>query len=308
MVCSAFHSLKLCNFCNRYLVDNHKLRQPTEKNNYTLCPYYVTHHSLAHVSEVTLTEAESSQAKLRWQTFVRTIPAYPSNKYYGKGIVSSASSGLYRCRRLIASIKLLRWMGCRLPVEVFMHPGELTADEIREFETVPGVTVRILKHNISQINSKTGSFAIKPASILHSSFEHVLWLDSDNIAVRDPEYLFDLPHYTRSTAMFWPDFWFTPGKNAIWKVLDVPCITGEYEQESGQILINKRLAWKALNLALYLNLDHTISRVLYGDKDTFRFSWKVLDVPFYFIGKFVGIGGFDYVKSNDKNKPNMTTQ
>ncbi|CAF0802782.1 unnamed protein product [Adineta steineri] len=222
----------LCNFCNRYLVDDHKLRQPTEKKNYTLCPYYVTHHPLAHVSEVTLTEAESSQAKSRWQTFVRTISAYPSNKYYGRGIVSSASSGFDRCRRLIASIKLLRWMGCRLPVEVFMYPGELRTDEIREFETVPGVTVRILKHNISQINSKTGSFAIKPASILHSSFEHVLWLDSDNIAVRDPEYLFDLPHYTRSTAMFWPDFWSTPGKNAIWKILDMPCRAGEYEQES----------------------------------------------------------------------------
>ena len=71
------------------------------------------------------------------------------------------------------------------------------------------------------------------------------------------------------------------------------------------MLINKRLAWKALNLALYFNFDNITSKIVHGDKDTFRLSWKVLDTPFYFIRKFVGLAGFDYielVREDDRNK------
>ncbi|CAF4277527.1 unnamed protein product, partial [Adineta steineri] len=67
--------------------------------------------------------------------------------------------------------------------------------------------------------------------------------------------------------MFWPDFWSTPGKNPIWKILDIPCRAEDYEQESGQILINKRLAWKAVHLALYFTSDEIFLRVSLGDKD-----------------------------------------
>ncbi|CAF1537623.1 unnamed protein product, partial [Adineta steineri] len=102
--------------------------------------------------------------------------------------------------------------------------------------------------------------------------------------------------------MFWPDFWSTPGKNPIWKILDIPCRAEDYEQESGQILINKRLAWKAVHLALYFTSDETFLRVSLGDKDACRYSWKVLGTPSYFIRKFVGQAGFDYIKSIDKNK------
>jgi alpha 1,2-mannosyltransferase len=250
---------------------------------------------------VTLTETEINRTKLDWQNFILTVPNYPSNKFSGRGIVSSASSGFDR-RRLVAAIKLLRWLKCRLPVEVFMHSEELKYDEIRELQGISDVTVRILREKVALTNRTPSRFAIKPGAILQSSFEHVLWLDSDNIAVRDPEYLFDLPHYTRSTAIFWPDFWSASGKNVIWKILDVPCRAEDYEQESGQILINKRLAWKALNLAAYLISDHTILKLIYGDKDTFRLSWKVMGTSFYFIRKFAALGGFDYVKSEDKDK------
>ncbi|CAF4118223.1 unnamed protein product, partial [Adineta steineri] len=184
-----------------------------------------------------------------------------------------------------------------------MYSGELQDSEIREFQSISNVTVHILTYNITLASRKHSLYAIKLGAILQSSFEQILWLDSDNIAVRDPEYLFDLPHYTHSTAMFWPDFWSTPRKNPIWKILDIPCRAEDYEQESGQILINKRLAWKAVNLALYFTSDQTFLRVSLGDKDACRFSWKVLGTPSYFIRKFVAQAGFDYIKSIEKNKP-----
>ncbi len=291
------------NYNTSYLIDLLKLLESTEKKTYTLCPERVIHNWMTPFNEVILTEAEINHTKLKWKDFIRTLREYPSNKYSGRGIVSSASSGFNRFHRLIASIKLLRWLKCRLPVEVFMYTGELTVDEIAEFQMIPNVTVRILRKGRTLTGGIPGRFAIKPDSILHSSFEHVLWLDSDNIVVRNPEYLFDLPHYTRSTAIFWPDFWSSSRKNAIWKILDIPCRAEDYEQESGQLLINKRLAWKALNLASYFTSDHTVLKVMYGDKDAYRLSWKVLNTSFYFIRKFLALGGFDYVKPDDKNKP-----
>lgn len=122
-----------------------------------------------------------------------------------------------------ASIKLLRWLNCQLPVEVFIKPGELKPKEIMKFEEIPDVQVRVLTDNKIVKGGKSMRFSVKPYSIIHSSFEHVLWLDSDNIPVRNPDYLFDLPHYTHSTAIFWPDFWSTPGKNGIWKILNISC-------------------------------------------------------------------------------------
>ncbi|CAF4100304.1 unnamed protein product, partial [Adineta steineri] len=215
---------------------------------------------MAPLNDVILTEVQMINAKLKWKNFVKTIPEYPLNRYFGRGIVSSASSDFNRCRQLIASIKLLRRLNCRLPVEVFTYIGELTTNEIRQLQRIPNVIVRMLQKDRTTVGEIPGPYAIKPDSILHSSFEHVLWLDSDNIVVRDPEYLFDMAHYKHSTAIFWPDFWSSSRRNAIWKILDVPCRAEDYEQESGQLLINKRLAWKALNLASYLTSDHTASK------------------------------------------------
>lgn len=38
------------------------------------------------------------------------------------------------------------------------------------------------------------------------SFAEVLYLDSDNIALTDPTFLFEHPVYQERGAVFWPDF------------------------------------------------------------------------------------------------------
>lgn len=35
----------------------------------------------------------------------------------------------------------------------------------------------------------------------------MIYLDVDNIPVRDPTYLLDGPEYAASGALFWQDFW-----------------------------------------------------------------------------------------------------
>lgn len=52
------------------------------------------------------------------------------------------------------------------------------------------------------------NFQIKADAIVQSSFEEVLYLDSDNIPLRDPTYLFDTTLYKgpgQPEVVFWPD-------------------------------------------------------------------------------------------------------
>jgi Mannosyltransferase putative len=50
-------------------------------------------------------------------------------------------------------------------------------------------------------------FQIKAAAIINSQFQKVLYLDSDNIPTRNPEYLFHSKEFEETGALFWPDFW-----------------------------------------------------------------------------------------------------
>jgi len=70
-------------------------------------------------------------------------------------------------------------------------------------------------------------------------------LDSDNIPLRDPEYLFDSERYNRvegGKAAFWPDLSRDHVDNAVWRVMGVECDLDDFTLESGQIVIDK-VSW-----------------------------------------------------------------
>lgn len=71
-------------------------------------------------------------------------------------------------------------------------------------------------HNLTSYTNKLDrkkirswkNFQIKADAIVQSSFEEVLYLDSDNIPLRDPAYLFDSALYKgpgQPQIVFWPD-------------------------------------------------------------------------------------------------------
>jgi alpha 1,2-mannosyltransferase len=256
---------------------------PTEKKTYTSCLKDKKDWAIFH-------EAKINRTIMKWKSFMDTVDEYPLNKFQGRGIVTSTRKTVYP--RFLATIRLIRWYKSTLPIEVFQFPNELNEKQLADLRNIDHVSIRILDNRQSFQDRNTNRYAIKLRALLESKFEHILWLDGDNIPVRDPEYLFDLPHYTRSTAMFWPDFWTSYQNNPIWQMLNLSCRAEDYEQEAGQILINKKLSWKALHLAIHLNGDTDVMKVLLGDKDTFRLSWRVLNIPFYFIRKYLGIAGF----------------
>ena len=221
-----------------------------------------------------------------WKEFVRNMKPYPGT-YEGKGIVICAGGFSYLTCAWI-NIKLLRKYGCRLPVELWHQKGEVSNETIAEFKKLE-VTCRTFSDYVEG-NVENG-YQLKPLAVLHSSFKEILLLDADSNCMRDPAFLFENEIYESSDAVFWPDYWKTEKTNPIWQIVE----SNEFElpeQESGQVLVNKEKCWKEINLCTFFNFDPFYYEILWGDKDTFKFSWLALKSPFHLIEKRLAAVGF----------------
>lgn len=222
-----------------------------------------------------------------WKNYVKDIPDYP-DCYEGKGVVICGGGPVYFTCAWI-NINMLRESGCTLPIELWHLDNEMTDDLIRMIETL-GVTCKnISEHGGGHLEN----YALKPFSILHSGFSEVLFLDADNISLRDPSYLFEHEAYLKTGAVFWPDFWIMQKKNPIWKILELEP-REIVEQESGQLLINKQTCWRELQLCLHFNIESRYYyQILHGDKDTFQLAWLALKQPYHMMGTPVGFCGYE---------------
>ena len=97
------------------------------------------------------------------------------------------------------------------------------------------------------MKTRTSGFQGKIYALLNTNFQHVLLLDSDSIPLADPTPLFSSPEYQEAGALFWPDFWVTSRDNPIYDITDTTW-EYEYEFESGQMVVDRKRAWKALQL------------------------------------------------------------
>lgn len=204
--------------------------------------------------------------------FVEQIPPYPGG-YAGRGIVTCAGGVKYlTCAWVL--IKMLRHLGCKLPIEVwYLGDDEGDPDWIKLVEPL-GVTC-IDAHEIAtrHPHPRLTGWESKSYAVLHSRFQEVLFLDADNVPVVDPSYLFEDEQYVKAGAVFWPDSPAMSADNVAWQVFGVP-YRHEQEVESGQMVIDKQRCWQAINLADWYN-QHSdfFYQYVYGDKDTFRFAW-----------------------------------
>lgn len=246
----------------------------------------IFHKNGIRSTDFTINPSTITKLRNNWQEYAADIPPYPGN-FDGRGIVICAGGLRYFTCSWIA-VKMLRSLGCQLPIEIWYLGNELSEEIIRAFQ-VMNVTCRNFLENGPVSLS---GFMLKPLSIIKSSFREVLFLDADNICVGDPTSLFSAPAYLEHGAMFWPDYWRTDPHNPIWEIIgssnfNIP------EQESGQILINKEKCWDPLNLCLYFNTQSNhYYEILYGDKDTFKFAWMALNKPFHMIQQEVGTCGY----------------
>lgn len=119
----------------------------------------------------------------------------------------------------------------------------------------------------------------------------MLYLDSDNLPALQPEKYFEQKNYKRLGAMFWPDYWKTSANNPMWAILGVQC-RDEWEQEAGQIVIDKTRHLDAMLLSAYMLEDWQFWYYFSdGDKDVFRFSFLALRKRWALPGRWVGAAG-----------------
>ncbi|KAL7412809.1 mannosyltransferase putative-domain-containing protein [Mrakia frigida] len=204
----------------------------------------------------------------------------------GRGIVV-AGGNQDTTARILTLLRILRStrLNSTLPVQVFHFKGEITAENERD-------EIRLLGGELFEFEGEEKeagvwkNFQIKALAILQSTFSEVLYLDSDNLPLQDPAVLFDSPLYTDGgRAVFWPDLNKDHPENAIFRVLGEECRHEEWQIDSGQMLIDKRgnqgLNLAALHIAAIMQQDYRFWFSLSGgDKDTFRYAFHILDIPF----------------------------
>jgi ADP-heptose:LPS heptosyltransferase len=216
-------------------------------------------------------------AGLALEQFIRTIPPFP-DRFAGRGIVICGGGPKY-FPNLWVCINMLRRLGCQSGVQVW-HLGwremdgrmkallaKLGVECVDAFKVRKTFPVRMLH-----------GWAVKPYAMLHSRFHEVLLLDADNVPVVNPDFLFDVPEYKSSGAVFWPDVPI-PGNakaTAIWRSCGLRQ-PDEPEFETGQILLDKKRCWPSLSLAMWFNENSDFYyRHLHGDKETFHLAFRKL--------------------------------
>jgi hypothetical protein len=231
---------------------------------------------LKNIGEPSLTPESSRPAA---EYFIQHIPAYP-DVYAGRGIVICAGGTRYFTTAWVC-IKMLRHLGCRLPIEVWYLGEKEMNRRMRDLLLPLGVRcVNAQKMRQTKPARILNGWEIKPYSMLHSSFQEVLFLDADNVPIVDPTFLFETPEFRQTGAIFWPDYGKLAADRGIWKLCGVS-YRDEPEFESGQIVVDKQKSWSALCLTMWYN-EHSdfFYHYIHGDKETFHIAFRKLNAPY----------------------------
>ena len=231
---------------------------------------------------------------------------YPADRFSGRGIVLCGGGDSYFACAWVC-VQMLRSTGCTLPIELWYRgPAEMTPAMIALLEPA-GVTcvdawAAARRHPVRRLDG----WELKPYAICNSRFEEVLYIDSDNVALRDPAFLFDETAYLRHGAIFWPDRYVGPGsafewlKRETWDLCGVPYRI-EPEIEAGQLVIDKRRCWHALCVTMHLN-EHSdfYYGFFLGDKDTFHLAWRRCGVAYGLVPqRLINLGASDAIVQHD---------
>ncbi|GLE09323.1 hypothetical protein PINS_up020932 [Pythium insidiosum] len=211
-----------------------------------------------------------------------------------------------------ATLHALRRVNCSLPVELWFKPQELVeVHPILQAMATQAALAPVTLRRIDDLGAQ--HFTTKIYALQHSAFDHVLFLDADNVPVRDPTFLFALREYRSTGALFWPDFWHPQHtifnlheRSLAWEYLGLDFVD-MFEQESGQLVIHRTRASNRAALALLAFyafhepplLDRF--RIVHGDKDLFRFAWLKANASFHMIARPPGAAG-TVVISEDRER------
>ncbi|CAF2495655.1 unnamed protein product [Rotaria sp. Silwood2] len=103
--------------------------------------------------------------------------------------------------------------------------------------------------------------------------------------------------YLKFGALFYPDAYKSRQHPAVWNVFNTNCGDHEYELDSATLLVDKSRVWNGLYMTKLINDNHElfydVVYVTHGDKDTFRFGFRYMDVKYYLVMIPCATGSFD---------------
>ncbi len=152
------------------------------------------HRTPAYMDEAT--EIAVYQARL--DEALRDAAPYPNGLWHGRGIVICGGGEIHFPCAWVC-ISMLRKLGCELPIELWHRGAREMTDEMQTMIAPFAVTCIdayqvTRKHPVRRLDG----WELKPYAIAFSRFEEVLYLDADNMAVVDPEFLFSSEPYPES--------------------------------------------------------------------------------------------------------------
>ncbi|EGV64203.1 hypothetical protein PSN45_003668 [Yamadazyma tenuis] len=226
-----------------------------------------------------------------------TADDVPKGMYEGDGIVF-VGGGRFNLLTLL-SVKAIRDLGSKLPIEILIPTIEEFESNLC-FKVLPQYNAKcillpqVLKQNGLDDNIfkkfEFKGYQYKVLALLLSSFERILFLDSDNTPTRNPDILFSTNPFEDHGLIVWPDFWKRATSPLYYSIAGIKMdqkkylpryneLINDYEDidyskfppkevpfhqfkgaipdptsESGQLMINKKTHLSVLVLALYYNL------------------------------------------------------
>jgi len=243
-------------------------------------------------------DEEIEARRTAWQQYVEgragtgMIPwRKVKDRFKGRGLVILAGNNDTIMRLKVILRRLVR-LRSQIPVEVHYFSDEEMTEEKRKDLVDIGyhpISFNDLSqpHNLIRVEKDffATNFHLKSAAIINSNFAEPFLLDSDNVPILDPAILYASPVYQEYGTVFWPDIARSWPQNPAWAITNTPCRMNEYEQESGQMMVDKRRYWYHLQLAAWMNHPDSgqgkyYNEFLLGDKDMFRFAWHALKTKY----------------------------
>lgn len=197
---------------------------------------------------------------------------------------------------IVVMVKLLRELGCNVPVEIWyrgecetIYPEDFYDGTIQQYAGIDCIysakyNVRMI--DIDQRSTKfddsrikrgdvaKGGWEAKLYAIYHTALTHVLYLDADAYCVSDPSPLFDL--VKDKGFVYWQDL---PNqqRSVKWDNVFPDGPANVMQVQGGQLLVNRETAWRLIHLCHYMcqHSDYYF-RYMYGDQDTWRVGLAVL--------------------------------
>ena len=286
----------------------------------------VSEHPNTRADVLSMPEKSVAKMKKAHENFVAGLSG-PLEMVYEpgtRGLVTTAGGPYLPV--FVISLRMLRRTGTNLPMEVFLADK----DEYEEYicdKVFPELNAKclVLSDILEAVPHSLDitHYQYKVFAMIFSSFEEVLFLDSDAFTLHDADELFTSEPFTNHGLVSWPDFWASSASPLYYKISSqpVPPMNLRQSTESGELLLNKKTHSKSLLLATYYNYFGSHYYVLFsqgapgeGDKETFLAAANALNETFYATsenvrpighmkhdGKFTGSAMVQYDPMQDYN-------